>query len=137
MKRLAMAAAAFLALTGFSLARVQDAPLALVRIADGTYAHFGAIALATAENAGDIANLGIVVSRDPAAVIDFAGSVAVSRAHLAAVPTVSDKPLRYIINTHEAPDHIFGNVVFFGTGATFVGHHNLTASLKARGPFYL
>src|SRR4051812_32562418 len=106
---LAAATMVFLALAGFSPARAQDAPLALVRITDDAYAHFGAIALATAENAGDTANLGIVVGRDAAAVIDTGGSVAVGRALLAAVRTVTDKPLRYIINTHEHPDHIFGN----------------------------
>src|SRR5947209_6106670 len=131
MKRLAIAAVAFLALAGSASARAQDTPLALVEIADGTYAHFGAIALATAENAGDIANLGVVVGGDAAAVIDTGGSVAVGRALLAAVRTVTDKPLRYVINTHEHPDHIFGNAAFSGTGATFVGHHNLVASLKA------
>jgi quinoprotein relay system zinc metallohydrolase 2 len=134
---LAAATMVFLALAGFSPARAQDAPLALVRIADDAYAHFGAIALATAENAGDTANLGIVVGRDAAAVIDTGGSVAVGRALLAAVRTVTDKPLRYIINTHEHPDHIFGNAAFSGIGATFVGHHDLAASLKAHGPFYL
>src|SRR5690348_7450573 len=137
MKRPAMAAMAFLALVGSAPARAQDAPLALVKIADGTYAHFGAVALATPENAGDIANLGIVVGRDGVAVIDTGGSVAVGRALLAAVRTVTGKPLRYVVNTHEHPDHIFGNAAFAGMGTTFVGHYNLPASLKAHGPFYL
>ena len=106
-------------------------------IVDGDYAHFGQVALTTAENAGDIANIGIIVGRDGVAVIDTGGSIAVGKACLAAVREITDKPLRYVINTHEHPDHIFGNAAFVGPGVTFVGHSNLPASISEHGPFYL
>jgi quinoprotein relay system zinc metallohydrolase 2 len=135
--RVAAAAVAVLALSGHLSARAQDAGLTTVEIADGTYVHFGKVALTTPGNAGDIANLGIVVGHEAVAVIDTGGSVAVGRALLAAVHSITDKPLRYIINTHEHPDHVFGNAAFSDLGVTFVGHHNLPASLSEHGPFYL
>ena len=49
-------------------AQAQDSTLTIVKIADGTYVHFGKVALTTPENAGDIVNLGIVVGHDAAAV---------------------------------------------------------------------
>lgn len=112
-------------------------PFTIRQIADGDYAHFGQVSLTSAENQGDIANIGIVVGRDAAAVIDTGGSVAVGEAALAALRRVTGKPLRYVINTHEHPDHLFGNAAFAGPGVTFAGHANLPASIREHGPFYL
>ncbi len=91
----------------------------------------------TAANAGAICNVGVVVGADAAAVIDSGGSIIQAQAMIAAIRTITDKPIRYLINTHMHPDHIFGNVAFRNMGATVVGHHNLPSALEARGAFYL
>ena len=106
------------------------------QIANGDYAHFGQVALATPDNAGDIANLGIIVGQDAVALVDTGGSVTVGQRLLLAVRAITDKPVRYVINTHEHPDHVFGNAAM-PSGATFVGHRNLPAELAKRGPYYL
>jgi quinoprotein relay system zinc metallohydrolase 2 len=111
-------------------------PLAIQKVADGDYVHFGQVAMTTPENAGDIANLGIIVGRDAVAVVDTGGSVEVGRRLLLAVRGITDKPIRYVINTHEHPDHVFGNAAF-GSGVVFVGHHNLPTELAKRGAYYL
>ena len=87
-------------------------PLAIQRVAEGDYVHFGQVAMTTPDNAGDIANLGIIVGRDAVAVVDTGGSVSVGRRLLLAVRGITDKPIRYVINTHEHPDHVFGNAAF-------------------------
>ncbi|HEY4040481.1 MAG TPA: quinoprotein relay system zinc metallohydrolase 2 [Rhodopila sp.] len=105
-------------------------------VADGDYAHFGQVALTTPENFGDIANIGVIIGPDAVAIVDTGGSVQVARALLGAIQAVTRKPVRYVINTHEHPDHTFGNAAF-GSGVTFIGHHNLPAELQKRGGFYL
>ena len=114
----------------------KRAEFTMVRVAEGDYAHFGQVAMTTAANAGDIANIGIVVGRDAVAVVDTGGSVRVGGELLLAIRAITGKPVRYVINTHEHPDHVFGNAAF-GPGVTFVGHHNLPAELAKRAAFYL
>ena len=119
-----------------TLCAPQHKDFLLTKVSDGDFTHFGQVALTTPQNAGDIANLGVIIGRDAVAVIDTGGSVEVGEALVSSVRALTPKPVRYVINTHEHPDHIFGNAAF-GGDVTFVGHHNLPTELQKRGAFYL
>ena len=121
--------------------QVQAAPLKLQQVAPGVYVHIGAHKDFEDGYDGDIANIGFVVGSEAVAVIDTGGSYAVGMALKEALRTVTRLPIRYVINTHVHPDHVFGNAAFIDAGAgvqpQFIGHAMLPQAMAVRGDLYL
>ena len=111
--------------------------LEVTEIAPGIFVHQGRYELQSPENRGDMANASFVVGSEAVAVIDTLGSAVAGRDLRTAVRAATDKPIRYVINTHMHPDHVFGNAAFKEDNPTFVGHYKLARGLGSRAERYL
>lgn len=116
---------------------VAATSLAASEVAPGVFVHQGRYELQSPENRGDMANASFIIGRDAVAVIDTLGSAKVGAELRAAIRTVTDRPIRYVINTHMHPDHVFGNAAFKEDAPQFVAHHKMARGLSARADRYL
>ncbi len=107
------------------------------QVADGIFAHHGKPELPNPGNHGDTSNTGFVIGEDSVAVIDTGGSFLVGAALRDAVKAATNKPIRYVINTHMHPDHVLGNGAFKADQVRFVAHKKMARALSARGKRYL
>jgi quinoprotein relay system zinc metallohydrolase 2 len=117
-------------------ARADDAAEAS-EIAPGIFVHQGRYEVQSPDNQGDMANASFVVGNECVAVIDTLGSAVAGRELLSTIRAATNKPIRYVINTHMHPDHVFGNAAFKADAPTFVGHHKLARGLATRAERYL
>lgn len=132
---------AALALAASPLLRYMPAEAAdraeISEVAPGIFVHQGRYELQSPQNRGDMANASFVVGTDAVAVIDTLGSAFAGRELRAAIRAVTNKPIRYVINTHMHPDHVFGNAAFKEDNPAFIGHYKLARGLASRADRYL
>ncbi|MEO9873545.1 MAG: quinoprotein relay system zinc metallohydrolase 2 [Anderseniella sp.] len=119
------------------MADTSTVPAQVTEIAPGVFVHTGKHELFTPDNAGDVSNSGFVIGSEAVAVVDTGGSKAVGLALKAAVRARTKLPIRYVINTHMHPDHVFGNAAFVSDNPEFIGHYKLANALAARKEQYL
>jgi quinoprotein relay system zinc metallohydrolase 2 len=140
-RRLVRALVVLAAAVAAHAAHADAAPLRLEQVAPGVYVHIGQHKDFEDGYDGDIANIGFVVGLDAVAVIDTGGSYAVGMALKEALRAITRLPIRYVINTHVHPDHVFGNAAFIddklGAQPRFIGHAMLPQAMALRGDVYL
>ncbi|MEJ8850585.1 quinoprotein relay system zinc metallohydrolase 2 [Variovorax rhizosphaerae] len=116
------------------------APLAVVEVKPGVFAHAGKLEDWAPANGGDVANLGFVVGSRCVAVIDTGGTPAIGQALKAAIDRATTLPVCYVINTHAHPDHVLGNAAFvdaYKPAPRFVASARFAQALTAREPYWL
>jgi cyclase len=69
-------------------------------------------------------NIGVSAGRDGVLMIDTSYAPLADKIK-AAIAQVSDKPIRYVVNTHWHQDHVGGNEYFAKAGATVIAQDNV------------
>jgi cyclase len=100
----------------------------LERLAEGVYA---AVVRRPAPPA--VSNSAFVVLEDGVLVVDSHLKPAAAKALLREIAKVTDKPVRYLVQTHHHGDHVGGNPAFPGA-ADIIAHERTRARLEAWNP---
>ena len=79
----------------------------------------------------DICNSGFIVGEDGVLVIDAMMVASQVRSYLEEIRKVTDKPIRYLVNTHHHVDHSFGNQFYLPTEV--VSHRGCRESMITAG----
>jgi glyoxylase-like metal-dependent hydrolase (beta-lactamase superfamily II) len=69
-------------------------------------------------------NTGIVIGNDAVLVVDTRISAKKAQEFIADIRKVTDKPIKYVVNTHYHLDHSWGNCEFVKLGAVVIGQEN-------------
>ena len=77
-------------------------------------------------------NLGVSVGKDGMILIDSAISL-MKEELMTSLKNISDKPIKYLINTHAHADHVENNALISQTGAQIVAHDNMRQYFLEKG----
>jgi cyclase len=127
-RRLALA---LLAVPAAAHAQSANQGFDVQRLADGVYATIRREPFSLLFQS----NGGFIVGDEGVLVIDAQFSAAATRDVLAAIRRVTDKPVRYVVNTHWHDDHITGNRVYQDAfpNVEFIGHVSAPADMAGMG----
>ena len=90
----------------------QNAGLQLQEVAQGVYALIASTDFPPASPAIAICNGGIVIGSDGVLVIDPFQTSELAELMISTVKSLTDKPIKYVLNTHYHFDHTGGNAAF-------------------------
>ncbi len=112
-------------------AQLACAQQGLTKLADNVYS-YADVKNGTPANSF-AANAGIVIGQDGILVIDTLISAKEAKRFIADIRKISDKPIKYVVDTHYHLDHSFGNSEFAKLGATIISQVNDRANLAKKG----
>lgn len=91
----------------------------IIKVADGVYAAIG--------KPGVYSNGAFIVNRDDVVVVDTHLRPSWARDLIAEIHKITDKPVRYVVDTHWHGDHVQGNQAYvstFGPAVEYLAQHN-------------
>lgn len=102
----------------------------LTRITDHVYSYVDINEASAANSFG--ANAGIIICEKGIVVVDTLISANEAKRFIRDIRKISDKPIRYVINTHYHLDHSFGNAEFAKLGAVIVAQAGCAEEMRKK-----
>ena len=106
--------------------------LKLIKVTANIYSIVGPLTNRTKENLGNNATFGFVVTDDGVVLIDSGGSFKGAKALHEIIKTVTNQPIRYVINSGGQDHRWFGNDYFSSLGAKIISSEAANKDHKAR-----
>src|SRR3990172_1560391 len=123
---------ALLSVLLISIHPAMAAPLQVQKVTDGVYALVGEMEQRSPENLGNNATFGVIVTGDGVVLVDPGGSYNGAKQIHEAIRSISDKPVRLVINTGGQDHRWLGNGYFKAQGARLVASKAAVADQRAR-----
>jgi glyoxylase-like metal-dependent hydrolase (beta-lactamase superfamily II) len=134
MKKLLSILSIFLLITQNSMARNIKSDFVVTAIAENVYSIISpSIGLPTPENKGWNSNVHFVVTKTGVLLFDTGSSEAIGDNIKKAIKTVTDLPVRWVINSHSHADHWLGNAAFTDTVVEIIASEQAVATMRKYG----
>ena len=131
---LARALTATMLLVSSALALATEPIFKTVKVTDRVYALVGELTQRSPANLGNNMTSGFIVADDGVVVVDSGGSAAGAKVIVEAIRAVTDKPVRWVINSGGQDHRWFGNDYFQRVvGAKVIASEPGMLDMKARG----
>jgi len=120
-----------LGLCSTTLATAPTPKFKIVKIADGVYAAIRTEPPSLTVNANSV----FIINTDDVVVVDTTLTPGTARETIAALRQITNKPVKYVINTHWHDDHIMGNQAYREAfpGVEFIAHVKTREYLPTTG----
>ena len=115
-------AASYGAASGAGEIEEKNIPIQVTEVAPGLFFHYH----------HQESNNAFLVTPEGVLVIDTRQHPKRAEELVATIRKYTDRPIRWVINTHAHGDHYFGNSVFKREGATIIAHRDTAGMMKAQ-----
>ena len=89
-----------------------DYKLKPIRLSENSYYFYGKEEYFSKQNGGNISNCSFIITQNSVILIDTGSSQQYGEQVKKEIEKITDKPIKYILNTHHHPDHFLGNSAF-------------------------
>lgn len=116
----------------FSSSAADESTLNVEPLANNIYALIGPTTNRTAENLGNNANFGLIITSEGAVLIDPGATHKGAEMIHNVVRTITDQPIKWVINTGGQDHRWLGNSYFKSLGATIIASEQATIDQQSR-----